>query len=102
MNHLQAAVSVYNPDDLLDLLGLVIIGVFLVASAAVSTWISNRKMKQKVDEVHEQVRNSHPADRNLRDDIDQISEGVQHLHNRIDGLATRVDGIATRVDKLVH
>lgn len=100
--NLQAAVSVYNPDDLLDLLGLVIIGGFLVASAAVSTWISNRTMKRKVDEVHEQVRNSHPEDRNLRDDIDQISEGVQHLHNRIDGLATRVDGIATRVDKIVH
>ena len=75
----------YNPDSWLDIVGLVVTGAVLIAVA----WVSHRRLKAPLDEVKDQVVNSHP-ETNLRKDIDKltslVAEGFSETRKDIHGL----------------
>jgi hypothetical protein len=87
----------YEPHTWMGLVGLIIIGLALVAAAAIPAWI---KVVRPLRAVHDQVKNNH--DTNLRNDLDDIRddirEGFAAVHHRMDGFADRLDGFAGRLD----
>lgn len=48
-----------------------------------------RPVAQKVDESHQQVKNTH--DTNLRDDLDKVIAGQEVLNTAVAGLVSRLD-----------
>jgi hypothetical protein len=54
-------------------------GFFGLAGGIASGIVANRQTRQRVDEVHGQVKNSHKT--NLRDDIDSVLDGLRDLRS---------------------
>lgn len=67
-----------------------IAGVVVAATAA----FANRGNHRRIDEVHEQVKNTHST--NLREDIDRMVSGLDRLESRFDRLETRFARIEER------
>lgn len=82
----------YNPEDWLDILGLVIAGVFIVAAAALPAWLSHRRQNKRLGAIEEQVVNNHgdDPDKNLRTQIDRVEtaveEGFRYVRHEFSGL----------------
>lgn len=71
-----------------ELAGLAIITIGSLTQLRIQQKVTNRRVSanaDKIDEVHEQVRNDHPRLPNLRDDIDAISEMVREGLDNIRG-----------------
>lgn len=85
---LRTATEVYNPDDTIDLLGLLIVGLpaSLPAIAALVVVVRGQKKgkarwkgdREMLGDVHRQTVNDHADDENLRDQIDRM-EAAQKL-----------------------
>jgi hypothetical protein len=99
----------YNPDSWLDILGLVILGLAFVGAAAIPAWLTVRRqrgVKDKVNEMHDQVVNNH-GDRNLRVDIDRLlalgeanATGLADLREKVGEIRGEVRGLTDRVNHL--
>ncbi|AMS01735.1 minor tail protein [Mycobacterium phage Brocalys] len=97
----EAVDAAYQPDDGIDLIGLLIIGLPSTI-AAIGTGIVGvltvrgqrkgreraRQIDAKTDEIHEQTVNTH--DTNMRDDLDEIRDlvrdGFKQVQRDIGGL----------------
>lgn len=96
---LATAAEIYPPDDTIDLLGLIIIGLpgsIPALAAFVVVLRGQRKGKDqydkdrvlltdvstKVNVIRGEVKNDHPDDRNLRDDLDEIRDLVKDVNDR--------------------
>lgn len=74
----------YEPDTLIGLIGLIVIGIVTLAGALISAWATLRSRKD-VRDVREQVKNDHPS--NLRDDIDALHRSVKSTQESVELLA---------------
>ena len=96
---LRTAAEVYNPDDTIDLLGLLIIGLpaSLPAIAAlvvvvrgqrrgVRRWKGDRKL---LNDVHKQTVNDHPEEENMREQLDRIEHKQNALHGEFSEMRSR-------------
>ena len=110
---LHAAAEVYNPDDGIDLLGLLIIGLPALVSAIgvfVVGIITGRGQKRgrararrtdaMTDEIHAQTVNDHISKSNLRDDIDEIRDLVKDMSDRQIAYGHDIRGIRADVGEL--
>ena len=110
---LHAAAEVYNPDDGIDLLGLLIIGlpalvsaigVFVVGIITVRGQKRGRARARRTDamtdEIHAQTVNDHISKSNLRDDIDEIRDLVKDMSDRQIAYGHDIRGIRADVGEL--
>lgn len=110
---LHAAAEVYNPDDGIDLLGLLIIGlpalvsaigVFIVGIITVRGQKRGRARARRTDamtdEIHAQTVNDHISKSNLRDDIDEIRDLVKDMSDRQIAYGHDIRGIRADVGEL--
>lgn len=81
----------YNPDDWMDILGLVVVAIAFVSAAAVPALISrnnHKKVSAELGEVKEQVVNNHTT--NLRDDLDIIHREIRGVREDVSQLRGEV------------
>lgn len=114
---LQTAAEVYNPDDTIDLLGLLIIGLpgSLPAIAALIMVIRGQRkgkdrraedraildgVSKNVGVIKTEVKNDHPDTTNLRDDLDEIRNLVKDVSDRQVDQSRDIRGIRTDVGEL--
>lgn len=108
---LRAAAEVYsNPDDGLDILGLLIIwgvptaGTVIVGYLTVRGQIQGKARARKIDakttEIHEQTVNDHISKSNLRDDIDEIRDMLKDMSDRQVDQSRDIRGLRTDVGEL--
>ncbi|AGI12976.1 hypothetical protein PBI_BUTTERS_29 [Mycobacterium phage Butters] len=102
---LRAAAEIYEPDDTIGLLGLLVVnGAAIIA--AIGTIVLSiitvrgqragqdraRKIDAKTDEIHEQVVNTH--DTNLRADFDElrdlVTDGFRRVERDIGGIREEI------------
>ncbi|AXC38492.1 hypothetical protein SEA_RUBEELU_29 [Mycobacterium phage Rubeelu] len=102
---LRAAAEIYEPDDTIGLLGLLVVnGAAIIA--AIGTIVLSiitvrgqragqdraRKIDAKTDEIHEQVVNTHET--NLRADFDElrdlVTDGFRRVERDIGGIREEI------------
>ena len=107
----------YNPDNTIDLLGLLILGLpaSLPAVAALIVVVRGqrhhrdtlRDVQDQVSVVRREVKNDHPDDSNLRDQLDRMDVRldeaialVRDIHEQQIGHGRDIRGIRTDVGEL--
>ncbi|WAY18381.1 DUF2746 domain-containing protein [Mycolicibacterium fortuitum] len=103
-------ITSYNPDDGIDLLGLLIIwgvptlGTIIVGWLTVRGQMQGRARARKIDakttEIHEQTVNDHITKSNLRDDIDEIRDLVKVMSDRQVDQSRDIRGLRKDVGEL--
>lgn len=91
----------YNPDDWLDLLGLLIAAMAIVGAAGIPSWITTKRQRalsSDMAQVKDQVKNGHPT--NLRDDLDSIKRAVAEVREHQWELSRDVSGVRTDIGQL--
>lgn len=110
---LHAAAELYQPDDTMGLLGLVVVNAAAII-AAVGTIVVGvitvrgqkkgaaraGKIDAKTNEIHEQTVNDHATKSNMRDDIDEIRELVKDISDRQISQGRDIRGLRTDVGEL--
>lgn len=81
----------YNPDNAIDLLGLLIVGMSLVLAGAIPAWLSHRYQNRKLKRIDEQVVNDQPNTPNLRDQVDSMDARIDILVAAVARLEGRFD-----------
>ena len=83
----------YNPDNAIDLLGLLIVGMSLVLAGAIPAWLSHRYQNRKLERIDKQVVNDHdrPNTPNLRDQVDSMDARIDILVAAVARLEGRFD-----------
>lgn len=110
---LHTAADQFNPDDSIDLLGMLIvaapaiiaaIGTIVVGVITVKGQKRGRARARVSDaaigEIHEQTVNDHALKSNLRDDVDEIREIVKDMADRQISYGQDIRGIRTDVGEL--
>lgn len=97
----------YNPDSWMDILDHVLIGMVLVAVAAVPSWFANRnhqaikKVGQKAEAIEAQVVNGHAEQpQNLRDDMDEVKAALSRWEpvlGMVDELRAGMESLAQQM-----
>lgn len=100
----------YNPDDGIDILGLIIIWGVPTLGTVIVGWLTvrgqikgvarARKIDAKTDEIHEQTVNDHGSKSNLRDDIDEIRELLKDMSDRQVDQSRDIRGLRQDVGEL--
>lgn len=107
----RTAAEMYEPDDTVGLLGLLIIGLPAIL-AAIGTIVIGvltvrgqragraraRKIDAKTEAIHEQTVNTH--DTNMRDDLDEIRDMVKVISARQIDQGRDIRGLRTDVGEL--
>lgn len=107
----RTAAEIYEPDDTVGLLGLLIIGL-PATLAAIGTIVIGvltvrgqragraraRKIDAKTEAIHEQTVNTH--DTNMRDDLDEIRDMVKAISDRQVDQTRDIRGIRADVGEL--
>ena len=107
----RTAAEMYEPDDTVGLLGLLIIGL-PATLAAIGTIVIGvltvrgqragraraRKIDAKTEAIHEQTVNTH--DTNMRDDLDEIRDMVKVISARQIDQGRDIRGLRTDVGEL--
>ena len=80
----NAAADYQPPDDLIDVLGLLISNApaIIAAVAGCSALVVAIRSKKSVNDVHKQTVNDHPEEENMRDQLDRMEKAQK----RQDGL----------------
>ena len=89
----RTAAEMYEPDDTVGLLGLLIIGL-PATLAAIGTIV----IGAKTEAIHEQTVNTH--DTNMRDDLDEIRDMVKVISARQIDQGRDIRGLRTDVGEL--
>lgn len=82
-----------------------IVVAIVAAAAGIVTTVLQLTQRRRVDEVHEQVKNTHST--NLREDIDRMATLLKHVRGELTGLRRELRqerqeriGLEMRVDAL--
>lgn len=90
----------FNPDSLQDAVVLIVLGALAMLTAVIPAYIATHKQSSNIDDIKEQVVNSHNT--NLRDDIDKVYNAVRknnlEIHESI--LELRKELRAERQDRI--
>lgn len=114
---LHTAAEQFNPDDGIDLVGMLIAGLpaSLPAIAALIVVIRGQRRgvrrwkgdRQLLNDVHRQTVNDHPEEENMREQLDRIERKQNALHGDVSEMRKRqidqgrdIGGIRTDVGEL--
>lgn len=108
---ITTATEIYEPNDTIGLIGLLIIGLpaFIPAIAGLiivlrgqrkdkERWVGHRKV---LDDIHKQAVNGHPESENMRDQLDRMEARQKRHDSLLDELSKDVAGLR-RDDGAIH